>query len=417
MLIFKMAFKNIIRRRTRSLFSLLGVFTSSLLFVVGLSWLYGVYDNLISSTINNSGHIRIVSQRYHQQEMMYPIEEHMTDVDEIIRDIKKIAPSSEVFPSIKQPVLINNPKRQFHQLGIVVATPLEFQRRLFKNSICQGAVSQRSGITIGSHIAQQLQIQIQDEIVLLGKTVDGSFSPQKYSVQRIIHCDDYLINHFIFVDISIGRYMIDVENSATDIIIFDEAEEIDTTRFDQKLWLNTKIFDSGGKESSYFIEYWYERKPLSEILPLSLLMNGIFAILLTIMVVISIINPMMMMVWERRKEFLLLRSMGFSKEQIIAILVLENCILTTCAIVPAIIIGYGYIHYGIHTIDISDSISGISQNITFSTKISPKWRASILPIIVICLGYTATLIGTIFPIFRVLQMIKNPYDILRSSSS
>ena len=392
------------------------MFSSSLLFAIGLAWLYGVYDNLISSTITNSGHLRIMSQRYSQQEMIYPIEEHMTRVDEIMRFIKEIAPKSKVYPSIKQRVLINNPKGPFHQLGVVVAVPMEYQRHLFKNSTCQIAVSQKSGVTVGSHIAQQLQLKIQDEIVLLGKTVDGSFSPQKQSVQRIVHCDDYLINHLVFVDISIGNYMIDVENAATDIIIFDENEEIDLATFEGKLSTKVEIFDSRGKEASYFIEPWYERKPLSEILPLSILMNGIFAILLTIMVVVSIINPMMMMIWERRQEFLLQRSMGFSKEQIVGILVIENIFLTTCAIIPAVIIGYCYINYGIHTLDISDSISGVSQNITFSTKISPKWKAPTLPIIVICLGYTATFIGTIFPIFRVLQMIKKPYDILRSSS-
>ena len=75
--------QDILRSPTRSLF-VVGTFA---VFSIGLAWLNGVYDNLISSTIATGGHIRVLSKNYYAKEMTFPIEEHLPQVDVISNSI------------------------------------------------------------------------------------------------------------------------------------------------------------------------------------------------------------------------------------------------------------------------------------------------------------------------------------------
>jgi putative ABC transport system permease protein len=413
-LISKLVIKNILRSPTRSLFTFVGTFASAFLFSIGLSWLHGVYDNLISSTIATNGHIRIVSEAYFLREMTYPIEEHLPHVEQITERIQSSRHSDiQVFSIIKQKILVSTPKNNTSQMSLYVASSKEYRSQLFSQSNCQSTVSHREGLTIGSQLATQLQVHIHDDIILLGRTVDGSFSPKKIPIQKIIHCDNYLINEILFVDLEIGEYMIDVEDAATELIVFDETGKIDTSLLQENLE-DIEIRNSMNEPTSFVLEPWYQRHPLADILPLSLLMNGIFGVLLTVMVVVSIVNPMMMMIWERKQEFLLLRALGFSKSQIIWILLLENLILTTCALFISITFGYFWISTQSIGIDISDSVSGLPQSLPFSTRVIPLWDPIQIPLLVLGFGYFASILGTFVPLYRLLRIIQHPYEILRS---
>ena len=133
------------------------------------------------------------------------------------------------------------------------------------------------------------------------------------------------------------------------------------------------------------------------------------------MVVISIMNPTIMMVWERKGEFLLLRAIGFSKRQIMWLLFLENFILTTLALLLSVFVGYFWITTQSVGIDVSNSVTGLPQNLPFSTMINPIWNPTQIPLLVFSFGYLASILGTIIPLYRLLSIIEHPYEILRST--
>ena len=195
---------------------------------------------------------------------------------------------------------------------------LHHQRTIRVNSFLKVAVNPLCPIERVSQlvqkIAKQLQVHVYDELVVMGRTVDGSFSPQKLPIHKIIHCDNYIINSLIFFDYETGLYMIDAEQAATEIVVFDEGDSVDILEMEQRLKeLDLSDYYSG-EPIGIFLEPWYKRQPLAEIFPLSILMNGIFALLLTLMVVISIMNPTIMMVWERKGEILVASSHWIFKE-------------------------------------------------------------------------------------------------------
>ena len=420
MLIYNLVIKNILRSPTRSLFTFVGTFASALLFSIGLAWLNGVYDNLISSTISTGGHIRVLSKNYYAKEMTFPIEEHLPQVDVISNSILDSNDTQktnlQLFPIIKQRVLLSTPKnKETSQMSLAIASSKDYQSQLFTQSRCQSTLSNRSGVTVGSKIAKQLQVHVYDELVVMGRTVDGSFSPQKLPIHKIIHCDNYIINSLIFFDYETGLYMIDAEQAATEIVVFDEGDSVDILEMEQRLKELDLSDHYSGEPIEIILEPWYKRQPLAEILPLSILMNGIFALLLTLMVVISIMNPTIMMVWERKGEFLLLRAIGFSKRQIMWLLFLENFILTTLSLLLSVFVGYFWITTQSVGIDVSNSVTGLPQNLPFSTMINPIWNTTQIPLLVFSFGYLASVLGTIIPLYRLLSIIEHPYEILRST--
>ena len=160
-------------------------------------------------------------------------------------------------------------------------------------------MSNRAGVTVGSKIAKQLQVHVYDELVVMGRTVDGSFSPQKLPIHKIIHCDNYIINSLILFDYETGLYMIDAEQAATEIVVFDEGDSVDISEMEQRL----KELDLGDHYSGDPMKLFgtgTNKQPLARILPLH--SHGWYLYLLLTLMVVFRMNPTIMMVWERKGE-------------------------------------------------------------------------------------------------------------------
>ena len=156
MLIYNLVIKNILRSPTRSLYTYVGTFASALLFSIGLAWLNGVYDNLISSTIATGGHIRVLSKNYYVKEMTFPIEEHLPQVDVISNSIldsyNTQKTNLQLFPIIKQRVLLSTPKnKETSQMSLAIAS----SRTIRVNSSLKVAVNPLCPIERVSQLVQK----------------------------------------------------------------------------------------------------------------------------------------------------------------------------------------------------------------------------------------------------------------------
>jgi len=336
---FKLALKNILFYKGRSVTTLLLTFVSAMFFVLFVSWQDGSHNSMLENSLKiYTGAVEIYHKGYRDE----------GGNEYLIRDAKSITKKLSNIDAIEAfgtryetYALLSN--KEYSAASMVAGVEPEKEKILssLRSALREGEfLSENSGncIYMGFELAKKLRLEIGDEVSFIGSASDDSFAADIFKVCGVFKTGSFEFDSSSsFVSREYFDELMNAKNKASYITIkLKEINDVDAINSEI-----LKVLDDEELESltwKILMDTMVEAMEVDNIfgyISLSLFLVVIFFVIM----IYGFIN-----VSSRIKEFGVLRCIGLSRSNILSLLFYEILILSSAAIIAAAPIA-GYICY------------------------------------------------------------------------
>ena len=333
-----MAWRNIWRNPRRSILTIMAIGFASALLVFMLSWQFGSYETMINSAVKiNTGHLQVQATGYKDKR----------DIRRVVSDPESIGALLEHTPEVAAFTyranafsLISSEKRTYGALVVGIDPKREPGVSTLKKLIRKGlffAETDTDQALVGHLLAENLQVDLGDEIVILGQGRDGSIAATVVKIKGIFNSGlDEFDRGILHIPI---RYFQDVYTMSEAV---HEVVAVGNSLKDVQ-GMKTRIKNSLPRmmdQDDMVVFDWMELMPgLIEAIKMDLVSGFIMYIILILVVAFSILNTFLMVVFERTREFGLFMAMGTTPGRLTKLLMMESAAMTLMGIFSGIIAG------------------------------------------------------------------------------
>jgi len=334
MLILKLAFRNILRQKRRSLLTGLSMTGGYILTVFSLSLVQGSYGNVIDIfTLDHTGHIQIHKENYLRRPKMYKSIEQRDLVETTLTnrdDVKSFTP--RVFaPAL---AYAGNKTSLARVLGVDVEREPNTSRLAEKvhtgdyfNSVPNA--DGYSQAMIGQGIANTLHLSIGDEIVLISQGADGSIANDIFIVHAIVGNKTSYDRLGVYLPLKAAQSFLSMGNR-----VHEYALLVDNKSNNQAIAasLQAALPELTVSPWQEVEETFYHSMQADK-------QGNYFSMgIIVFIVFIGVLNTVLMSVLERTREFGVLRAIGSRPIEIIKMVFLETTFLASISIAIGVVL-------------------------------------------------------------------------------
>ncbi|MCX5908229.1 MAG: FtsX-like permease family protein [Deltaproteobacteria bacterium] len=398
--LFKIAIRNLLRYKRRTLLTA-SLITVGVIFVLGYISIAGSFKNMMIAQITDSslGHLQVHRQGYMAAVESLPLNMNLkTRPYKILEDVLKSQPEVEAYsPRLRfggmfstfvetTSIRLNGvyPDQEFKTAPLLIARIIKGEKHL-----------NRGEILVPELLSMGMGVKPGDTVVIVTTNKDGSVNGKKFKVSGILESaqgpggrDGYIT----FADAMEVLRMEEPEISEVAIRLKDFSRE---TAFTEKLvGLLGKEVNQKGKPI-FDVHSWEKLSPFYNIARMIDVMSIFVKVMLVAVVLISIMNVMIMAVYERVREIGTIAAIGTLPRKILSMFVIEGFSLGALGVIIGNMIGLAIIlilnYVGI-TFDFGRQkglilkatiapidvliISGIVILISVLASLQPAWKAS-----------------------------------------
>ena len=398
--LFKIAIRNLFRYKRRTLLTA-SLITIGVVFVLGYISIAGSFKNMMISQITDSslGHLQVHRTGYMAAVESLPLNMNLkTRPYKILEDVLKSQPEVEAYsPRIRfggmfstfvetTSIRLNgvHPDQEFKTVPLLTSRIIKGEKHL-----------NRGEIFVPELLSMGMGVKPGDNVVIVTTNKDGSVNGKQFKVSGILESaqgpggrDGYIT----YEDAMEVLRMEEPEVSEVAIRIKDFSQE---TAFTNKLkGLLGKELNQKGKPI-FDVTSWEKLTPFYNIARMIDVMSIFVKVMLVAVVLISIMNVMIMAVYERVREIGTIAAIGTLPRKILSMFVIEGFSLGALGVVIGNIIGLSIIvvlnQIGI-TFDFGRQkglilkatiapldvliVSGIVILISVLASLQPAWKAS-----------------------------------------
>ena len=331
MLIFKMAFRNLLRQRRRSLLTGLTMMIGFILFSIATGFSQGAWGMMIDLiTRDHTGHAQIHAKGYLDRPSLY---KNFADTPELYATIAKNPEIRAATPRIHAAALafVDTKTTGVRLIGIdpdkeKVTTRLA--DKVTEGAFLPGAPAKRA--LIGRNIADVLRAKVGSELVLISQGADGSVANDLYTVGGILGTsNDSSEQNNVYLHIRDAQEYLLLDGKIHEIaVLFDNYKKAGemTGR------LGATLATAGFKDLS--AESWMEVEPeFYRTMQADRKGDDISQFIIMLIVAVGVLNTVLMTVLERTREYGVMAALGTSPLRIFALIVIETgmlAILSCC---------------------------------------------------------------------------------------
>jgi ABC-type lipoprotein release transport system permease subunit len=310
-----LALRNLRRHPLRTGLTGLTVAVGTALAVVAVSWLTGVLEDTLARAAEPAGHVRVVHPDYPDREPLLPLDLYVsTDLVDVLaaaRGVRSVharmtLPAQATVDETWVPTAI-------------VGTDRAWRERLDLPAFAEGEA------LVGASLRARLGLSAGDELVLLARTVDGALSPASVTV-RPMPAGLGPLDLAVVVDLARAQWLADLPDAATEIVMYgddrDDAEALAASLTDIPL-----------------AQAWSQRQPWAAVLAVTRFLRRLLEGILALVTALGVWNTTMMSVLERRAELGVLRAMGMTGGEVVALVTLEATVVGLVGSVVGVSVG------------------------------------------------------------------------------
>jgi ABC-type lipoprotein release transport system permease subunit len=322
-MVFQIAWRNIWRNPRRTFVILLAVIIGvwNMIFLGAI--MRGLEEGMIKNGISTlTGHIQIHQKGYRNDPV---VENSISDPGAAEDALEKVLPPGARWASRVRVNAIANNARHTSGLTLVGIDPdREAGVSFLGNAVTRGrglTLDDTHGIVVGSALVDKFETKMGRKLVLMSQAADQEISSRAFRIVGIFKAEMAATEkQFAFITIPAAQKMLKLENGISEIAVV-LPDHRDNSRVAAELKEVLSVND-------YEIGTWQELLPiLTAYLELSDGFIYIWYVVVFIAMGFGIVNTTLMAVFERIREFGLLKSLGMKPGKIIVNVLLESFFL------------------------------------------------------------------------------------------
>ena len=260
-----------------------------------------------------------------------------------------------------------------------------------------------AGVVVGRRLARTLDLAVGDELVVLSQTTDGAIANDLYAVRGILDSvSDGIDRSAVFLTDAAFRELFVMPTGAHEIVL-RKPDDLELTAALEAAQVLAPDLDT---------QSWRSLVPtLATYLDSARQMMGIVSAIIYIVIAILILNAMLMAVFERIREFGVLKALGVEPRQVLSLIFVESALQTGLALAIGLALSlptlWYLVEYGIDT----GALGGVSViGATFATV----WQAAVSPATFVTPSMTLILLVLLAVIYPALKAARiSPVEAMR----
>jgi putative ABC transport system permease protein len=353
----RLALRNVGRNRRRSLLAIVSVAISLTVIVFAQGFIEGFVASFVkNATKNDAGHIRIAAKKFEERCRFFPVSYNIANPDSIITSIERDPDIALITPRVSFGVLLSNGSNNRSAIALA-GDPVKEERLLYlqKSILPPGRyLSGRRELIMGSALAKSLHYRMGDTVRVMTSGSDYALHLKKFVIVGLFATGLNVFDDMMFqIGINDARDLLAMGNADQQIIImlndYRKADKVAAR-------IRTLIPDT-----SISVTPWTRIGDTYTTVDLvGKIYNWIYAII-ALLGAFIISNIMTMAVLERRKEIGILKSMGFTRREVLIMFLTEGMVLGFAGSLAGTALGAGLsMFFHVHGIDLTVYMSRIS---------------------------------------------------------
>jgi ABC-type lipoprotein release transport system permease subunit len=336
--VFKLAYRNLGRNKTRSLLSALAVGIGMSLLLLMASVLEGEMRGALDNTVRlQSGHLQIRPASYEEGKLSLQWDDLIANPDQVAEQVASLPQVTVATPRLVASTImtIGDESKSAQILGI---DPDSSANQPFREGMLSGEFLQaddREGILVGNLLAEKLGLEVGERVNLLVTTSNGDVSEQLFTIRGIFTTRTPGFDEgTIFMPIAKAQTITTTENHASTIfVLLQDREQAEPVA--QALQSNNYQVLTWREQNQFVVQF--EDYAGVFLVFLYLIVLGITATVVT--------NTLVMAVFERTREIGILAAIGMKGRGIMAQFLAEAALLATGGVIGGMIIGGAMVAY------------------------------------------------------------------------
>lgn len=333
---FQLGWRNIWRnpRRTAVIMTAVIIGVWSMIFLGGV--MRGMVDQMVQNGIATlTGHIQVHQRGYRNDPV---IENSISDPRAVITALgKALPPGARWTTRVRVNAIASNARHSDGVVLVGIDPPREAEISFIGQAIDQGRYltpDDTHGIVIGKALADRFETKLNRKLVLMSQDTSREIASRAFRIVGIFRAEmEVTEKQFVFVTMSAAQQMLKLQSGISEVsVILPEHEHANQV---------TNVLRAALLPVDYEVHTWRDLLPLLTAY-LDIYDNFVFLWYLVVFIAMAfgIVNTMLMAVFERMREFGLLKALGMKPWGIIKEVLTESCFLLIMGMAIGNILGF-----------------------------------------------------------------------------
>ena len=334
----KIAWRNLWRSKRRTVLTMTSIILAACMAMFTRSMQKGSYQNMISNAVKlSTGYFQVQAKGYFENKS---VNKTFVNTPTLLNKIKEIENVDIVIPRLESFALVSSGKHTKGALVIATEPKIENELNNLSKKIISGEYlkADDNQILVVEKLAEYLQVNVGDTLVLLGQGYHGVTAAAKYRVKGIIKFPiPQLNNQLIYLPLKAGQDFYAAYGRVTTY-----SAMISNPKDLEKIvaQIRSELSDD------YAVMDWRElNKEMVQAIQTDDVGGQIMLAILYMVIGFGMFGTIMMMTMERRKEFAIMVAIGMQKFKLFLVVLYETIMIGIVALIISLIITYPVLLY------------------------------------------------------------------------
>jgi len=383
----KFIFKGLLRDKRRSVLPVIVVSIGVFLTVFMTGWLTGVFSDMVDLSARfTTGHVRIMTQAYAENENQLPNDLALLGVDSLTDRLKEKYPDMEWVQRIRFGGLIDIPdqtgetRAQGQAVGLAVDLnkgSSEPERMNITQSVVKGNIPAVPGeAMLSDDFATKYNVSVGDTMTLFGSTMNGSMMFKSFRVAGTVRFGSAQLDRgAVIISLEDAREAMDMQDAASEILGYEKKGEYNDDHASAVKASFNAAFNKTDDEFSPVMKKLRDQNDLDQYLTMGDNMSFIMIFVFVMAMSVVLWNTGLLGGLRRYSEFGIRLALGEEKSHIYFSTLYEAVLIGIMGSILGTALGVGAAFYlqehGINIGKIMDNASMMLPQ-TFKAQVSPK---------------------------------------------